>query len=170
MNKFLIYFIILISIAANGHAQINQPAGGGTISGVTADTGMSGGGSSGSVTMNSSAENMLSFQPGLITAVTNTKGVYGKIIKSSTVDNIESSAILFTCVGNPTITLYECGTSATCASPTVIGSATVTGSGQVFDGTISSSAITAGDYIAWAISAGTCTSLDISATAQMHSN
>lgn len=121
-------------------------------------------------TVSSNAVYSVSFQPGLLTSVTSTKGVYGKISKASTVDNIEASAILFTCVGNPTITLYECGTSTTCATPTTIGSATVTTTGTVVDGTISSASITAGDYIAWAISAGTCTSLDIAATAQIHSN
>lgn len=122
-------------------------------------------------TLNSNAVYQVAFQPGLITAVTNTKGVYGKVSNAATVDNIEGSAITFTCAGNPTITFYECGTSATCASsPTTIGSVTVTASGQVFDGVINSAVITAGDYIAWAISAGTCTALDISTTAQLHSN
>jgi hypothetical protein len=133
----------------------------------TAGTGLS----KSSNTLNSTAVYNISFQPGLLTSVTNTKGVYGKVSKASTVDNIEASALLFTCVGNPTITFYECGTSATCASsPVTIGTVTVTASGQVFDGTVSAASITAGDYIAWAISAGTCTSLDIAATAQIHSN
>lgn len=121
-------------------------------------------------TLNSNAIYQVSFQPGLITSITNTKSVYAKVSKASTVDNIEGSASAFSCVSNPTITMYECGTDASCASPTTIGSATVTAAGQAFDGTVSSAAITAGDYIAWAISAGTCTSLDISATAQVHSN
>jgi hypothetical protein len=123
-----------------------------------------------SSSLSSAAVYQIAFQPGLITAVTNTKGVYGKISKAATVDNIEGAAITFTCAGNPTITFYECGTSATCASPTTIGSVTVTAGGQVFDGTVNNAAITAGDYVAWAISAGTCTALDISATAQAHSN
>lgn len=118
----------------------------------------------------SGAVQMISFQPGLITAVTATKGVFSKFVKASTVDNIEASAVTFTCVGNPTITLYECGTSSTCAAPTAIGSATVTTSGQAFDGTISAGSISAGDYVAFSISSGTCTSLDISATAQVHAN
>lgn len=118
----------------------------------------------------SGAEQTISFQPGLLTSATSTKGVFSKFVKASTVDNFEASATLFTCTGNPTVTLYECGTSATCASPTAIASATVTASGQAFDGTITSAAITAGDYVAWAISAGTCASIDISATAQVHAN
>lgn len=123
-----------------------------------------------SITPGGGAELQISFQPGLITAVTNTKGVFGKFVKASTVDNIEASAVTFTCASNPTITLYECGTDATCATPTTIGSATVTASGQAFDGSISNAAIAASHYVGWAISAGTCTALDISATAQAHAN
>src|SRR5205823_4255852 len=76
----------------------------------------------------------------------------------------------FTCAVNPTVTMYECGTSATCASPTTIGTVTITVAGQAFAGTVSAATITAGDYIGWAVSAGTCTSLDLSATAQIHTN
>lgn len=117
------------------------------------------------------AEQMLSFQPGLITTITNTKGVYGKIVKTSTVDNIIGSATAFTtCTTNPTVTMYECGTSVTCATPTTIGSTTVAALGTAYPGSISSPTITAGDYVAFAISAGACASLDIGATAQIHAN
>lgn len=121
--------------------------------------------------INSNATEHLDYQPGLITSITNTKSVFAKLSKTSTVDNLEGSASAFTCVGNPTVTMYECGTSATCASsPVTIGTVTVTAAGTVVDGTVSAPAITAGDYVAWAISAGTCTSLDISAVAQVHAN
>lgn len=109
-----------------------------------------------------------SFQPGLLTAVTSTKGVFAKSVKALTVDNIEASAITFVCAVNPVVTMYECGTDASCASPTTIGSATITASGQAFDGSISNAAIAAGHYLGWAISSGTCTSIDLSATAQAH--
>lgn len=132
----------------------------------TAGTGLSNTGA----TINSNAVYQVSFQPGLVTSVTNTKSVYAKVSKASTVDNIEGSASAFSCVSNPTVTFYECGVSSTCASPTTIGSVTITAAGQAFDGTVNSSSVTAGDYIAWAISTGTCTSLDISANAQIHSN
>jgi hypothetical protein len=112
----------------------------------------------------------VSFAPGTVTSISNTKGGFSKFSYAATVDNIEASALAFTCSGNPVVTLYECGASSTCASPTTIGSATVTASGQVFDGSISAGTITAGDYIAWALSSGTCTSLDLIATAQIHSN
>lgn len=121
-------------------------------------------------TLNSNAVWQANFQPGLLTSVTNTIGIFGKISKASTVDNMTASALLLTCVTNPTISFYECGTSTTCATPTTIASVQVTAAGTATPATISSSAITAGDYIGWAISAGTCTSLDIAATAQIHSN
>lgn len=117
------------------------------------------------------AAQTLTYQPGLLTAVNATIGVYGKVSNASTVDNLIGSAVTFSCVANPTITMYECGTSATCASsPVTIGTVTVTAAGQAFVGTVSNSAITAGDYIGWAMTAGTCASIDISANAQIHSN
>jgi hypothetical protein len=124
---------------------------------------------SGGSIVNNATEH-ISFQPGLVTSVVNTKGAFHKFSKASTVDNIEGSATSFTCAGNPTITVYECGTSPTCAGPTTIGTVTVTAAGTVVDGTVSNPAITAGDYVAFAISAGTCTSLDIMATVQAHQN
>ncbi|HSV90914.1 MAG TPA: hypothetical protein VLH80_07425 [Nitrospiraceae bacterium] len=112
-----------------------------------------------------------SYQPGLLTSIVNTKSIYATFVKASTVDNIKGSAqSLTTCTTNPTITMYECGTDASCASPTTIGSVTITATGQRMDGTVSNAAIAAGDSIAWAISAGACASLDIGATAQIHSN
>lgn len=107
---------------------------------------------------------------GLLSSVLGAISVYGKVSATSTVDNLIGSALSFTCVANPTITFYECSTSATCATPTTIGTVTVTGTGQAFTGTVSNPAITAGDFVAWAMTAGTCTSLDVSATAQVHAN
>lgn len=136
--------------------------------------GLSGGSSTGisNSSNGSQATHTIDFSPGLLTTIVNTKGSVYKITKGSTVDNIEGSAItLTTCSPNPTITLFECGTSTTCASsPVTIGSVTVTAAGTVVDGTITSSQVTAGDYIAWAITAGSCLALDIEATAVMHAN
>lgn len=137
---------------------------------VAAGTGITTSVSGGVATVNSSAESTLSFQPGLLTSVTATVGVFGKMVKASTVDNIIGSAYIFSCISNPTITMYECGTSTTCATPTTIGTVTVTAAGTAFTGSISNAAITAGDLVGWAVTAGTCTSLDISANAQVHSN
>jgi hypothetical protein len=134
--------------------------------GLTAGTGLAQSGS----TVSSNAVYQLSFQPGLLTSVTGTIAIFSTFSKASTVDNLVGSAYTFSCVSNPTITMYECGTSATCATPTAIGTVTVTAAGTRTNGTITSAAVTAGDSVGWALTAGTCTSLDISATAQVHSN
>lgn len=126
--------------------------------------------SSSTSTVNSNAVWQTSFQPGLLTSVTNTISAYSKVSKAATVDNMVASALLLTCVTNPTVTFYECGVSTTCSSPTTIATVQVTAAGTATPATLSSAAVTAGDYVGWAISAGTCTSLDISATAQIHSN
>lgn len=115
--------------------------------------------------------NSVSYQPGLLTTLNATKAAFYKFSKATTVDNIEGSANTFSCVGNPTVTVFECGTSTTCASsPVTIGTVTLTAAGAVVDGTINSAAITAGDYVAFAETAGTCASSDIAVTAQTHSN
>ena len=132
----------------------------------TGGTGLSASGS----TLNSNAVYEISFQPGMLTSVVSTKSAYSKVSVASTVDNITGSAMSLTCGTNPTITLYECGTSATCASPTTMGSVTLSATGTATSGTLSSTSIAAGDYVAWSISGGTCTVLDIDATAQIHSN
>lgn len=163
------------SVAIGAGAAITSSGAGGTLgsnafSSATnfsvAGTGL---GNSGT-TVSSNAEDTNTFSPGLIAAIINTKGAFTKWVKASTVDNVEVSATSFTCTGNPTVTFFECGTSTTCAAPTTIGSATVTAGGMVVDGSVSAPAIVAGDYTAWAISAGTCASLDIFGTAQVHSN
>ena len=116
------------------------------------------------------AEKTISFSPGALTGITTAFSHFVKHVKASTVDNMTASAMTFTCATNPTILIAECGTSTTCAAPTTIASVTVTAAGTATPATISSSAIAAGDYTAWEISAGTCTSLDISATSEIHAN
>lgn len=94
-----------------------------------------------------------------------------KVVKSGTIENIVGTASAFTCSVNPTITLEDCGTSAgTCASPTALGSATVTAANTSVDGTITSATITAGHYLVWETTAGTCTSLNLSASAEYRMN
>lgn len=124
--------------------------------------------SGGTVTNN--AIDHISFQPS-VTAVAATKGGFHKFSKASTLDNLEVSANLFTCSVNPQITIFECGTSTTCAaSPVSMATATITAAGTVVDGSVTSASITAGDYVAFALTAGTCSALDIQATAQTHQN
>lgn len=150
-----------INVGSLGSATSNQVCLGSTSNGVLSSCTQAGTG----------AEQTISYQPGLLSAVNATKGVFGKFVKDSTVDNIEGSAITFSCVANPTITLTNCHADTSCAtSPTTIGTVTVTSAGTAFDGTISNAAILAGEYVAWSITAGTCASLDISGTAQIHAN
>lgn len=118
----------------------------------------------------SQAASFVTYQPGLLTAINATIGVNYKVSKASTVDNIIGSAVTFSCVSNPTVTMYECGSSTTCSGPTTIGTVTVTAAGTLVVGTVSNATIAAGDYIGWAMTAGTCASIDIATTAQLHSN
>lgn len=115
------------------------------------------------------ATQTLNFSPGLLTTVTGNKGGYTKFVKASSVDNVQISAVLLVCITNPTMALLECGTSNSCASPTTIASATITSAGTVIDATVSNPSIAAGDYVAWSITGGVCTSLDISGSSQVHS-
>jgi hypothetical protein len=124
----------------------------------------------GDVTATAQSQQNIAFQTGPLAAVASTKGGFSRFSRSSTIDNMEASATTLTCSVNPTVTLYECGASPACADPVVIGSATVGASGMAVDGTVLNAGIAAGDYVAWALSAGTCSALSISATAQLHSN
>jgi hypothetical protein len=118
--------------------------------------------------LNSNAVTFIDFPAVLTTTMSGKAGFY-KVSKASTVDNIEFSALSFTGT-TATITLYECGVSTTCSAPTTIGTATITTSGTVADGTVSSASITAGDYVAWAVAAGTFTAVSVQGTAQLHAN
>lgn len=141
------------------------------VNGTVTATLFSGSGASLTNLSGSGAEQTISYQPGLLTAVNATKGAFVKFVKASTVDNIEGSAITFSCVSNPTITLTNCHTDTSCATtPTTIGTASISSSGAAFDGTISNAAILANEYLAWSITAGTCASVDLAATAQVHAN
>lgn len=112
----------------------------------------------------------ISYQPGLLTALNSTKTAFHKFSGAGTVNNIEGSANTFSCVSNPTVTVFECGTDGSCATPTTIGTVTLTTAGTVVDGTINNAAIGAGHYVAFSETAGTCASSDISVTVQIHAN
>jgi hypothetical protein len=116
------------------------------------------------------AEQTLNYSPGLLTTITGNKGGYTQFAKASTVDNVTLSALLLVCVTNPTLALLNCGSSTSCASPTTLASGTVTSAGGAVPLTVSNSAISAGDYVAWSITGGICTSVDIAGSAQVHSN
>lgn len=136
----------------------------GTISGSPVTT-------SGNITVNSNAIYFINYGRGKETSITNNKGNFTLISKTSTLDNMVFSAETFTCTGNPTVTMWECGTDNTCAtSPTSMATATITASVTAVQGTITNSTVTAGDYVAFSVSGGTCTSLSYDASAQLHVN
>jgi len=115
------------------------------------------------------AYQQVSWHPGNLTAINTSKSGFSKIVPSATVDNITCSSQQYSCSVAPVVTLYECGTSATCSGGTAIGTCTINGSpAQAYDGTVTSPAITAGHYIAWAFTTGTCGLLIPSFYAQIH--
>jgi hypothetical protein len=97
---------------------------------------------------------------GPLVAISGTAFGFTKIKNASTLVNVVASALSFTCSGNPTITIYECGTSATCSGGTLMASATLTAAGTAVNPSLSSTAIAAGHYIAADITGGTCTNLN----------
>jgi|HubBroStandDraft_3_1064219.scaffolds.fasta_scaffold00002_31 hypothetical protein len=109
------------------------------------------------------------YSTGPINSILTPKAGYTVWNVSSTVDNLATDTLQYTCSGAPTITYYECGTSVTCASPIQIGAITLAASGRVYSNTtgLSSTQISAGDYTAWGLS-GTCSALQLTAKAQVH--
>lgn len=90
-----------------------------------------------------------------------------KAARAFTVDNITATAVGTLVTVTPT--LFECGTSTTCASsPITIGSGAVTAANTATPITVSSSAIAAGDYIAVELTAGTLTSVAVNLNVEMH--
>jgi hypothetical protein len=116
----------------------------------------------------SNAEWTANFSSGRILHINGNPGSFIRVVRASTVDNITLSAVSFTGT-SITVALYECGTSATCASPTTIGSGSLTSAGTAVTVTVLHSAISAGDFIAWAITGGKMTDANIFAAAQIHS-
>lgn len=144
--------------------------------GITAGTGMGAVSGSpvtttGNITVNSNAIYFISYGRGKETAIVNGKANFALIGKTSTLDSMVASAETFTCATNPTFTLYECGTDASCATtPTTMASVTVTSASTAFPASISSSTVSAGDYMAVAVTGGVCTAISFSVNAQLHVN
>lgn len=114
---------------------------------------------------------IISYSPGTLSTLTSTKGSYQQVQKASTATGFSASATaLTTCTTNPTITVYECGVSSTCSSPTTMGTVTLTSTGTLTSGTLSSTAIAAGDWIAFAITAGACLSTNMNAQLNIQDN
>lgn len=109
----------------------------------------------------------ISYQPGLQTSIVNSIGAFHKFTRAATITNIEVSADQLTCVTPPTITVFNCGTSKTCATPTTIGTGAIATVSTVVDGTITAASVAAGNYVAFEITAGACTLVDPYATVEV---
>jgi hypothetical protein len=109
----------------------------------------------------------INFSSGTLGSALTTPFAFAKISNGGLVSGLVMSANVFTCTGNPIVQLLECGTSTTCASPTNIGSVTLTAAGTATPATVSSAAIAPGDYVAGRIASGTCTALDVTVSAEM---
>lgn len=114
----------------------------------------------------------LPFATGQLAAIV-TSGQYfvGQLAKAGTVENFTATAATFACTTNPTITLEDCGASAgTCSSPTALASVTLTAANTVTAGTITSATLTAGHYFVMETTAGVCTALNVSGSAEYRMN
>lgn len=83
---------------------------------------------------------------------------------SGQISNVVAVATSFSCSLRPTFTLEDCGTSASCSSPTPLGSVTLDAGNTITKATASGT-LTGGHYLAWRLTAGRCTSLQIQASA-----
>jgi len=83
---------------------------------------------------------------------------------SGTISNLVAVATSFSCSLRPTFTLEDCGTSATCSSATPLGSVTLDAANTIARGAASGT-LTSGHFLAWRVTAGSCTSLQIQASA-----
>jgi hypothetical protein len=110
------------------------------------------------------------YTEGTVGSITTGKSGFTLWPRAATVENLAFSSNIFTCSVNPTITMYECGTSTICNAPTTIGAVTITAAHTVVSFTsLSSTAIAAGDYTAWDL-VGTCTALNPIGKAMVHFN
>lgn len=158
--------ILAIPLAtASGGTGGTSPSTARTSLGVAPGTGLTQSGNN----LNSSAETIDTFAPGFVSSIVNTKVGFTLWNATSIVDNVVGSAQSLTCTGNPIVTFYECGTDATCGSPTGIAAVLLSSTGRAFPASaISAQTISAAHYTAWAVSSGTCVALNMQAKAQAH--
>src|SRR5271166_3862640 len=109
----------------------------------------------------------LDFAPSVQVAL-NTPSAYTRIPVASVVDKITLSAGALTCGTNPTIVLYDCGASTTCSGPMTLASGVITSPGAAIDVVPTNQLIAAGDLVAWAVTAKSCTIESLSAVAELH--
>jgi hypothetical protein len=108
------------------------------------------------------------FATGQLAAIV-TSGQYfvGQLVKSGTVENFTATAASFTCATNPVLTLEDCGaTAGTCSSPTAIANVTLTAANTITTGTITSGTLAAGHFFVVETTAGVCTVLNASGSAE----
>lgn len=123
-------------------------------------------------TVTSASHGELSFETGPLTSVSTSLQYGAGEWLGSTISSFTWTATangVFTCSGNPTITLYSCGTGGfpggTCAAPVAIGSATLTAVNVPVNVTASSSSLVTNAYYMAQFTAGTCTALNVTAKA-----
>lgn len=102
---------------------------------------------------------------GLLSAAT--AGTYGAGLsaRAITIESFTIAVSAFTCVGNPTVKIQDCGTATSCASPTDIASVTPSATG-IAAGSVSTPGLAAAHYWRVQLTAGTCTVLDFTAAAE----
>lgn len=109
---------------------------------------------------------------GALTAVSANEIVgSGKTVNAVTIQSGTLAAAGFTCTGNPTFKLLDCGTSAgTCTSgTTTLVTVTLTAANTQTAGTVNSASLAAGHFWAWEVTAGTCAALNAAGTAEANS-
>lgn len=116
----------------------------------------------------SSKRYFLASTSGTVTVIsTNLWGIF-KTTEAYTIDNMVATASNFSCVVNPTVTFEDCGVSTTCASPTALWSATITGANTFATGSSSSNNMPSGDFFAFKFTGGTCVLLDAQFSVAAH--
>lgn len=115
------------------------------------------------------ASSFMSLATGTLTSLSMNQIIgSGLAPRALTIENVVASAANFTCITNPTLTLYDCGTSAgACtAGTTALASVTLTAANTQTLGSVTSASIAAGHYWAWEVTAGSCTGLNASGSAE----
>jgi len=87
------------------------------------------------------------------------------------IEHLTGYASSLTCSVNPTFTVYDCGTSPACASPTAIAAVTPTAAGMTSgDSGITTHTVAASHYLEIVLTAGTCTALNGGASIEWAGN
>ena len=101
--------------------------------------------------------------PMVLNGTINTDAIY--------VEHLTAFLSSITCSTNPTFTIYDCGTAASCPSPVAVASVTPTATGLTSgDSGITTHAVAANHYLEIALAAGSCTALNGGATVEWAGN